>query len=49
MIADVLSSLVEYDNEKYLLNLSEYIKFGSKTRKVDLSIIEELERNKTKD
>ena len=33
---------IEYDNEKYLPDLSEYIEFDSKERVVDLSKIEEL-------
>ncbi len=33
---------VEYDKEKYLPDLSEYIEFDSKEREVDLSVIEEL-------
>ncbi len=33
---------VEYESEKYLPDLSEYIKFDSKNREVELSIIEEL-------
>jgi len=33
---------VEFDTEKYLPDLSEYIKFDSKSRTVDLSDIEEL-------
>ena len=33
---------VEYENEKYLPDLSEYIKFDSQNREVDLSVIEEL-------
>ena len=33
---------VEYESEKYLPDLSEYIKFDSKNKEVDLSIIEEL-------
>ena len=33
---------VEYDSEKYLPDLSEYIQFNSSNREVDLSVIEEL-------
>ncbi len=33
---------VEYESEKYLPDLSEYIKFDSQNREVDLSVIEEL-------
>ena len=33
---------VEYEDEKYLPDLSEYIKFDSKNKEVDLSIIDEL-------
>ncbi len=33
---------VEYESEKYLPDLSEYIKFDSKNKEVDLSVIEEL-------
>jgi len=33
---------VEYDSEKYLPDLSEYIKFDSKIREVDLSNVEKL-------
>jgi len=33
---------VEYENEKYLPDLSEYIKFDSQTKEIDLSDIEKL-------
>ena len=33
---------VEYDTDKYLPDLSEYIKFDSEKREIDLSIVEEL-------
>ena len=33
---------IEYENEKYLPDLSEYIKFDSQNREVDLSDIEKL-------
>jgi len=33
---------VEYDTDKYLPDLSEYIKFDSEKREVDLSVVEEL-------
>jgi CRISPR-associated protein Csh2 len=33
---------VEYDNDKYLPDLSEYIEFDSEKREVDLSVVEEL-------
>jgi CRISPR-associated protein Csh2 len=33
---------VEYESEKYLPDLSEYIKFDSEKREIDLSDIEEL-------
>ena len=39
---------VEYESEKYLPDLSEYIKFDSKNREVDLSTIEELVGNGAK-
>jgi len=39
---------VEYDTDKYLPDLSEYIMFDSEKREVDLSVIEELIGDNTK-